>query len=101
MKENTSPGATFARNLTKLAVLHDLNDQRVAELVGVTPQTVSLWRHGKRAPGANALLAAARLFDAPPQAMYSDDFADLLPLDVEWYREVQRRVGAPRKLRAL
>ena len=78
--------------------MHRLTDRELAALLGITAQTVSLWRHGKRAPGSSTLIKAAELFGLPANLLYADP-TELLPLAAEPDRfiETERKISQERR----
>ena len=54
--------------------------RRSASPASSEPQTISMWRAGKRSASADALLAVGSFFEIDPVALSNDDFAELLPL---------------------
>jgi transcriptional regulator with XRE-family HTH domain len=70
----------FADNLSRLAGMHAVSHDRLAKLLGLTPQTISMWRAGKRSASAEALLAVGSFFEIDPVALSNQGFAELLPL---------------------
>ena len=70
----------FADNLSRMAGMHAISHDHLAKLLGLSPQTISMWRAGKRSASAEALLAVGSFFEIDPVALSNDDFAELLPL---------------------
>ena len=70
----------FADNLSRMAGMHAISHDHLAKLLGLSPQTISMWRAGKRSASAEALLAVGGFFEIDPVALSNDDFAELLPL---------------------
>ena len=83
----------FANNITRLAGMHGLTQSQLAKVLGVTPQSVSLWRSG-REPSTSVIIKASEVFRLPAEKLFSVEFAELLPLmdDPEDYREVDRNI---------
>jgi transcriptional regulator with XRE-family HTH domain len=70
----------FADNLSRMAGMHAVSHDHLAKLLGLSPQTISMWRAGKRSASAEALLAVGGFFEIDPVALSNEDFAELLPL---------------------
>lgn len=74
------PYSPWADNVTRLAGMHGLTHQQLAELLGLSPQTISLWRSGKRQPSAAPMMAMSKLFHIDLVALSDQPFRELLPL---------------------
>jgi transcriptional regulator with XRE-family HTH domain len=61
----SEPAGTFyfPDNLERLLGLHRLTAERAAELIGVSPTTLSYWRNGKQSPGARAQHSLLAFFE--------------------------------------
>jgi transcriptional regulator with XRE-family HTH domain len=70
-----------------------LTQSQLAQAVGVTPQTISLWRTG-REPSTSAMLRLSELFELPAPKLFTAEFADLVPLmaDPDYYRRVEKKL---------
>jgi DNA-binding XRE family transcriptional regulator len=88
-----SAATHFADNITRLAGMFALTQSQLAQALGVTPQTVSLWRAG-REPSTPVMIRISEIFALPTSRLFSDEFADLLPLmaDPDYYRTVERKL---------
>ena len=60
----------FATNITRLAGMHGLTPSQLAKVLGVTPQSVSLWRSG-REPSTNVAMKASHVFELPAEKLFS------------------------------
>jgi transcriptional regulator with XRE-family HTH domain len=88
------PASThFGQNISRLAGMFGLTQSQLAQAVGVTPQTISLWRTG-REPSTSAMLRISELFELPASQLFTAEFADLLPLMTEpdYYRTVEKNL---------
>lgn len=83
----------FGQNISRLAGMFGLTQSQLAQAVGVTPQTISLWRTG-REPSTSAMLRISELFDLPASKLFTEEFADLVPLmaDPDYYRTVEKNL---------
>jgi transcriptional regulator with XRE-family HTH domain len=90
----------FAENITRLAGMFGLTQSQLAKALGVTPQTVSLWRSG-REPSTPVMIRSSEIFELPAERLFSAEFADLMPLmaDPDRYRRVEKNIQ--RELRDL
>ena len=94
----------FAANLYRIAGLHALNDVRLAAVLDLSPQAVSTWRHGRREPSGQAVLAISALFEIPPHLLWERDLHPLLPFlaDQERFDRTEKRISkALRGLKAV
>jgi transcriptional regulator with XRE-family HTH domain len=87
------PPSHFADNITRLAGMHGLTQSQLAKVLGVTPQSVSLWRSG-REPSTAVVMKASEVFKLPAEKLFSVEFSKLMPLmdDPEDYREVEKNI---------
>ena len=95
------PGTNqFASNMSRLAGLHGLAQKELATVLGLTPQSVSLWRTG-REPSARVVVRASEIFLLPAERIFSSEFAELMPLmcEPDHYRAVEKNIQ--RALRSL
>jgi hypothetical protein len=53
----------FPYNFERLLGLHRLTNERAAELLEVSPTTVSYWRNGKQTPDSSSLNRLLRFFE--------------------------------------
>ena len=53
----------FAGNLKKLRKNADITQEKLAECLGVLPQTVSKWENGLSSPSAGQLIRLSKLLD--------------------------------------
>jgi transcriptional regulator with XRE-family HTH domain len=86
-----STSAHFGRNIIRLAGMFGVTQSQLAQAVGVTPQTISLWAHG-REPSTSVLLRISEIFELPASKLFTTEFADLMPLMTEpdYYRTVEK-----------
>jgi len=80
----------WADNVSRLAGMHGLNSEQLAQYVGLTPQTISMWRSGKRRPSTDALLAVGRFFEI-----------DALGFATHPFKEHLRAVGDPKRFESV
>jgi transcriptional regulator with XRE-family HTH domain len=66
-----APPNRFADNFDRLLGAHRLTARRAAQLLGVSPTTLSSWRRGKREPDASSLRRVAAFFEVDPFAVVS------------------------------
>jgi transcriptional regulator with XRE-family HTH domain len=97
------PLSRFADNVSRLAGMHGLSLEQLARLLGLTAQTISLWRSGKRRPSGDALLAVGDLFGIDPVALSHHTFSELMPLlaQPEQYERVEARIAGAKSMRNL
>jgi transcriptional regulator with XRE-family HTH domain len=88
-----STSAHFGRNIIRLTGMFGLTQSQLAQAVGVTPQTISLWTHG-REPSTSVLLRISEIFELPASKLFTSEFADLMPLmaDPDHYRKVEKNL---------
>lgn len=65
---------TFVSNLKKYRLAQNLTQEKVAELLGVTSQTVSRWECGQTLPDALILPQIARIYAITVDDLYKDNF---------------------------
>ncbi len=65
---------TFTSNLKKYRMSQNLTQEKVAELLGVTAQTVSRWECGQTLPDALTLPQIARIYEITVDDLYKDNF---------------------------
>jgi transcriptional regulator with XRE-family HTH domain len=68
----------FADNFNRLMGMHGLSQHAAAQLLGVSPATMSAWMNGKTQPSLNKAIAIGTLFDVPTDRLMGAEFADLL-----------------------
>jgi transcriptional regulator with XRE-family HTH domain len=66
----------WADNVGRLAGLHGLSHDQLAKLLGMSPQTISTWRSGKRRPSGDAFLAVGEFFEIDPVQLNQRSFED-------------------------
>jgi transcriptional regulator with XRE-family HTH domain len=84
--------------------MHGLSLDELAKLMGMSPQTISMWRAARRQPSGNALLQIGELFEIDPVALSLQEWVDVLPLvaDQDRYRRVEAKIKKrQRKLSAV
>jgi transcriptional regulator with XRE-family HTH domain len=77
MRRPGEPGP-WADNVSRLAGMHGLSHDQLAKLLGMSPQTISTWRSGKRRPSGDAFMAVGQFFDIDPVALNQQSFEELL-----------------------
>jgi transcriptional regulator with XRE-family HTH domain len=84
----------FAENVSRMAAMHGLSLERLARLLGLSPQTISMWRAGKRTASGGALMAVGTFFEIDPVALTRHSFDQVLPLmaDPDRYRRIEARI---------
>jgi transcriptional regulator with XRE-family HTH domain len=84
----------FADNLSRMAGMHAVSHDHLARLLGLSPQTISMWRAGKRSASGEALLAVGSFFEIDPVALSNQDFAELLPLlaQPERFKRIESKI---------
>lgn len=65
--------STFANNLRRLRLEKHLTQERAAELLGVSPQSVSRWECGNTLPDVLLLPQIARLYGVSVDDLYRED----------------------------
>ena len=65
--------STFANNLRRLRLEKNLTQERAAELLGVSPQSVSRWECGNTLPDVLLLPQIARLYGVSVDDLYRED----------------------------
>ncbi len=102
--EGSSGVPHFTDNLIRLLGLHALSQNFAAELLAVSPATMSSWLNGKSSPSLAKAVAAAELFEVPAERLTGASFADLLAgelADPERFARVEERIRRRRsKLRS-
>lgn len=71
-------GSRLGDNLPRLLGVHRLSGTRASALLGVSPQSLSDWSHGKRDPEAETLERIAAFFEVPADRLAKAEFEDLL-----------------------
>jgi transcriptional regulator with XRE-family HTH domain len=90
----------FPDNLNRLLGLHGLAATDAASVLGVSPQAVSEWRHGKRGPSVQMLLKLSEVFEVPADALMRIDFKTLLEReagDPTRFERVEQKLARARK----
>jgi transcriptional regulator with XRE-family HTH domain len=85
----------FADNFIRLLGLHGLSQHFAAQLLGVSPATMSAWMKGKAAPSLNKAIAIAELFQLSTDRLMRAEFVDLLEhelADRERFQRVEARI---------
>lgn len=95
-RRKREPGQ-FADAVTRLAGLHALSYIEFADLIGLTSQTISLWRGG-REPSVAALSAIASFFEIDSLKMATTPFEELLPTlaDRARFKRVETKIAKSR-----
>lgn len=62
----------FSNNLTYLRKKHNMSQEQLAEVLGVTRQAVSKWEAGQSTPDVEKLLQLSELFQVPVDQMLKD-----------------------------
>jgi transcriptional regulator with XRE-family HTH domain len=93
----------FSENFSRLIGMHGLRSREAAELLVVSPQTVSGWLNKHSQPSLlDAGLKIREVFEVPPDLLITAQFSDLLDLlcDKERYERVEARIRR-RKMKAV
>ncbi len=79
--------------------LHGLNAAESAQLIGSSPQTVSSWYSGSRAPSMPSVMAMAKFFEMPADGLFASPFVDLLPhlVDRGRFERVEQKIAKARR----
>jgi transcriptional regulator with XRE-family HTH domain len=74
--------------------MHGLSLDQLAKLMGMSPQTISMWRAARRQPSGQALVAIGELFEVDPVVLSLQEWVDVLPLvaDQERYKRVEAKI---------
>ena len=86
----------FADNLNRLMGFHDLTNEKLSELVGVSRTTVSNWRTGTKEPNLSSLVKIVEVFGINPVRMAKLSMDELLEDVADYGRfiETEGRVHA-------
>ena len=76
-KEETM--SLWAENVSRLCGFHNISHQELAQLVEMSPQSVSMWRAGKRKPSGDALIQIGSFFGIDPVLLTQQPMSELLP----------------------
>jgi transcriptional regulator with XRE-family HTH domain len=88
-------GSRVGDNLARLLGVHRLTGSRASALLGVSPQSLSDWSHGKRDPEPKTLERMSAFFEVPADRLANAEFADLLAhelSDPARFRRVEDRI---------
>jgi transcriptional regulator with XRE-family HTH domain len=93
----SEPAGTFyfPDNLERLLGLHRLTAERAAELIGVSPTTLSYWRNGKQSPGARAQHSLLAFFEVDYWSLNWQPFGEMLEADLadrERFERVEAKI---------
>ncbi len=77
----------FSQILAELMNKFDINDQKLADDLGVDRSTVSRWRKGERSPKLDALPKIANYFSVSPR-----DFVEDIPYTKSGQQSVQKEL---------
>jgi transcriptional regulator with XRE-family HTH domain len=101
MSHLAKPANYFAENVSRMAGMHGLSLDQLARLLGLSPQTISMWRTGKRSAGGEALMAVGSFFEIDPVALSRHSFQEVLPLlaNPARYASIESKIEAA-KMRA-
>jgi transcriptional regulator with XRE-family HTH domain len=77
MRQPSDP-SPWADNVSRLAGMHGLSHEQLARLLDMSPQTISMWRAGKRRPSGDAFMAVGSFFEIDPVALNQQNFEELL-----------------------
>ena len=77
MRQPREP-SPWADNVSRLAGMHGLSHDQLAKLLGLSPQTISTWRSGKRRPSGDAFMAVGSFFEIDPVQLNQRSFEELL-----------------------
>ena len=87
----------LAEKIQELRTSHNMSQECLAELLGVSRQAVSKWETGQSKPGTDHLIHLAELFQISPKDLASPDMAVSLLPDVK--EEVNRMRGQAAKFK--
>ena len=62
----------FSDNFRKLRNLHELTQEQVAEMLGVTSQAISKWERGKNYPDIVLLPIISKYFDVSIDTLFKE-----------------------------
>jgi len=84
----------FGDNFSRLIGMFGLTSREAAELLGVSPQTISTWlNRPSTRPATEAGLRITELFEVPLHRLINEPFSELLDLlgDKERYERVEAK----------
>lgn len=90
----------FGENVSRLLGLHGLRGSDARELIGVSPQAVSEWKHSKRDPALQTLLRVSRFFELPIESLVDKEFAEVLADgagDPDRFTRVEKKIAQARR----
>ena len=64
----------FGEKLAQLRKARGLNQAQLAELLDISPQSISQWETCRRSPTLKTMQRMARVLDVPPTELYPDRF---------------------------
>ena len=73
----------FGDNLKNLRRINDISQEKLAEKVGVSRQSVSKWETGETYPEMNNILALCKIFHCNINDLVNDSIIDMDSLDDE------------------
>ena len=90
----------FGENLRRLLGVHDIRGREAAQLIGVSPQSLSEWMQGHRRPNLQMLLRVAAFFEISGERLLQAPFGELLAREVADRRRfevVEAKIAAARE----
>lgn len=63
----------FGQNLKKYRKARGLKQSELAQMLGVSMYTVSVWERGKQMPEVKSIEALSQIFSVPPRSLYTED----------------------------
>jgi transcriptional regulator with XRE-family HTH domain len=93
------PNQQLADNLTRLMGLHGLSSNFAADLLGVTPASLSAWLNSRATPSLNKAVAIAELFGISTDRLLQAPFVSLLEnelADPTRYTQVEETIQRAR-----
>jgi transcriptional regulator with XRE-family HTH domain len=72
----------FGENLRRLLGIHDIRGREAADLIGVSPQSLSEWMQGHRQPNLQMLLRVASFLEIGGERLLQAPFDELLVREV-------------------
>ncbi len=84
----------FSENFSRLIGMYGLSSREAAELLAVSPQTVSGWLNQHSRPGFDAGLKITEIFEVPVDRLVNEPFSGLLDVlgDKERYERVEAKI---------
>jgi len=63
----------FGQNLKRYRKAKGLKQSELAQMLGVSMYTVSVWERGVQMPEVKSIEALSRLFSIPPRSLYTEE----------------------------